>query len=75
MGLAHGEEDNNVPTPAEETVTVGTTPLITIQDEQDGGPTTNRGVSSSLSIRGGMSVRLEQREVQRSISEDCDING
>ena len=75
LGLTLGEEDIKISAPAEETVTVGTIPLITMQDEQDGGPTTNGEVSSSSSSRGGMSMRLGWREVERSISEDCDING
>ena len=60
LGLTLEEEDNNVSTPAEETVTVGTVPLVTMRDEQDGGPTTNEEVSSSSSSRGGMSMRLGQ---------------
>ena len=36
LGLALGEEDSKVSTPAKETVTVGTTPLITTRGEQDG---------------------------------------
>ena len=72
--LALGEEDNNVSTPAKETVTVGTIPLITMWDEQDGGSTTNGEVSSFLSSKGGMSTRLQQKEVERSMSEDYDIN-
>ena len=75
LGLALGEEDSNIPAPAKETVTVGTVPLITMQDEQGEGSTTNREVSSFSSSRGGMSMRLGWREVERSMSEYCDING
>ena len=74
LGLTLGEEDN-VYTPAEETVTVSTAPLVTMRDEQDGGPTTNRGVSSFSSSRGSMVARLGWREAERSISKNCDING
>ena len=67
-----GEVD--VSAPAEETVTVGTAPLITMQDEQEGGPTTNGGVSSSSSsTKGDKSARLQVEEVERSMSDDCDM--
>ena len=74
LGFALGEVDNNVSAPAEKTVMVGTTPLITMWDEQEGGPTTNGGVSSSSSsTRGCKSMRLRWKEVERSMSNDCDM--
>ena len=75
LGFALGEVDN-VSAPAEETVMEDTAPLIITWDEQEGGPTTNGGVSSSSSsTRGGRSTRLGWKEVERSMSEDCDMKG
>ena len=71
LGFALGEADNNVSAPDEETVTVGTAPLVTSWDEWEGGPTTNGGVSSSSSsTRSGRSIRLRWKEVERSMSDD-----
>ena len=74
LRFALGEADNNVSAPAEETITVVTTPLITMWDEWEGGPTTNGGVSSS-STRGGKSARLRWKEAERSMSDDCNMKG
>ena len=76
LGFTLGQVDNNVSAPAEETVMVGTTPLVTMWDEWERGPTTNGGVSSSSSsTRGSRSVRLRQKEVERSMSDDYNMKG
>ena len=76
LGFALGEANNSISAPDEKTVMVGTAPLVTMWGEWEGDPTTNGGVSpSSLSIRGGRSMRLRQKEVERSISDDCNIKG
>ena len=75
LGFALGEVDN-ISAPAEEIVTVGTIPLVTMQNEWEGGPTTNEGVSSSSSsTTGGKSVRLRWKEVEGSMSDDCNMKG
>ena len=76
LGLDLGEADKVVSTAHEETVIVGTIQPITTQDEWTGGSTTKGGdSSSSASSRAGRSARLGLREVERSISSDCDRKG
>ena len=76
QGLNLGEAGRVISAPNEETDTVGTVPLVTMWDERDGVPTTNGDTSSSSSSnKGGISARLEWREADRSISEDCDRKG
>ena len=73
LGLNLGEADRVVSTIDKETVIVGTVPPITMQDEQAGGSTTKGGgSSSSISSRPGRSAKLRPRDVERSISGDCD---
>ena len=73
LGLELGKADRVVSTADEEMVIVGTIPPITMQDEWAGGSTTKGGgSSSSLSSRPGRSAKLRPRDVERSVSGDCD---
>ena len=72
LGLDLGEADRVVST-ADEIVIVGTVPPVTTQDEWAGGSTTKGGGSSlSISRRAGRSTKLGPKDVERSVSGDCD---
>ena len=76
QGLDLGKADRVISAPDEEMVTVGTVPPVTMWDEWEGGSTTKGDDSSSSSSnRDGRSARLGQKEVERSISDDCDRKG
>ena len=73
LGLDLGEADRVVSAADEEMVIVGTIPPITTWDEWVGGSTTKGGGSSlSISSRPGRSAKLRSRDVERSVSGDCD---
>ena len=73
LGLNLGKADRVVSAAEEEMVIVGTVLPITMWDEWAGGSTTKGGgPSSSISRRPGRSPKLRPKDVERSISGDCD---
>ena len=71
LGFSLGEADNSISAPDEETVMVGTAPLVTMWGRW---PYYQWRSFFVIFVHcGGRSMRLGQKEVERSMSDDCDI--